>query len=97
MAPCAILCFDVTKFFDSLDHSLLKRRLKEVLGVTELSKDWYAVFRTMTKFHYVELEDLRRHFPARFKGRPGRPIATINEVKAAKIEIHGNPERFGIP
>ena len=50
MAPCSILCFDVTKFFDTLDHALLKRRLGEALGVAELPNDWYAVFRQMTRF-----------------------------------------------
>jgi RNA-directed DNA polymerase len=97
IAPCAILCFDVTKFFDTLDHGLLKRRLKQALGVIDLSKDWYAIFRQVTRFHSIELEDLRRYFPERFVERLKTPIATIEEVKAIGVPIRGNPDRFGIP
>ncbi len=97
MAPCTVLCFDVTKFFDTLDHALLKRRLKEALGVVELPKDWFAIFRQMTKFHYVEREDLTNRFPGGFRGPRNRPIATIAQVKAAGVAIHGNPDKFGIP
>lgn len=32
-APVAILAYDVTKFFDTLDHSLLKARLRALLEV----------------------------------------------------------------
>lgn len=49
-----VLCFDITGFFDNLDHAILKRRLKELLGVTELPPDWYAVFRHVTRFSRVE-------------------------------------------
>ncbi len=97
MAPCTILCFDVEKFFDTLDHALLKRRLKQAHGVVELPKDWFAVFRQMTKFHYVEREALKKRFPRGFRDPANRPIATIEEVKAAGIAILGNPNKFGIP
>lgn len=97
MAPCTILCFDVTKFFDTLDHALLKRRLKHALGVSEVPEDWYAVFRQMTKFHYVKREDLKKRFPKGFRGPANRPIATIEQGKAAGVPIHGNPNKFGIP
>jgi len=86
MAPCSMLCFDVTKFFDTLDHGLLKRRLKAALGVEELPKDWYAVFRQMTKFHYLKRDDLKARFPGGFKGPPGRPIATIEQVMSIFTE-----------
>ncbi len=50
----------------------------------------------MTKFHYVEREDLKKRFPRGFKGPANRPIATIEQVKAAGVAIHGNPDKFGI-
>jgi RNA-directed DNA polymerase len=37
-APCVILCFDVTGFFDNLDHLILKDRLKRILNAKELPK-----------------------------------------------------------
>ena len=56
-SPCVVLAFDVSGFFDNLDHSLLKRRLKRILNTDSLSDGWYEVFKFVTKFHYVELED----------------------------------------
>jgi RNA-directed DNA polymerase len=52
-APCIMLCFDVTGFFDNLDHSILKDRLKRIFKVNELSKAWYAVFRHVSRYHHV--------------------------------------------
>ncbi|HEV3156004.1 MAG TPA: hypothetical protein VGZ00_01530, partial [Candidatus Baltobacteraceae bacterium] len=70
-SPCVILCFDVTDFFGSLDHRLLKQRLKEILSVSTLSSDWYQIFRTVAKYRYINKEDLQKHpvFGERMKGR----------------------------
>ncbi|KLK90968.1 hypothetical protein AA309_22545 [Microvirga vignae] len=98
-APCMILAYDVSGFFDSLDHGILKQRLKDILEVSELSPDWYAVFRQVTKFRKIALDDLKAHstFGARIKDKARRPIATVAEVKAAGITITPNPNQHGIP
>lgn len=70
-APVAILAYDVTKFFDTLDHRLLKTRLRNLLGVESLADDWFKVFRFMTKFRFVRLDDLRAQ-PAFLKVYSGR-------------------------
>ncbi|MBD2747764.1 group II intron reverse transcriptase domain-containing protein [Microvirga sp. BT688] len=97
--PCSVLAFDVSGFFDSLDHAILKRRLKSVLGVSELSPDWYAVFRQVTQFRKVALNDLRAHpvFGVRISDKTPRPIATVAELKAAGVTIQPNPHKYGIP
>jgi hypothetical protein len=98
-APCVVMCFDITKFFDNLDHLILKGNLKRVLGVNELPPDWYAVFRQVTKFRYVEKSDLESHpvFGPRLKDNSRSPVATIEEVKKAGLKITCNPNKFGIP
>jgi RNA-directed DNA polymerase len=98
-APVAILAYDVTKFFDTLDHRLLKDRLKRLLEVESLPDDWFKVFRYMTKFRFVRLDDLRSHpdFATSLKKKTRDPIATVLEVKSASIQFHGNPNAFGIP
>ena len=98
-SPCVILCFDVTGFFDHLDHRLLKERLKRLLGVTELPHDWFTVFRHVTRFHHVSRDALAAHpeFGPRLKSRKPEPVATMAEVKAAGIEIAANKNCFGIP
>ena len=98
-ANCAVLCFDITGFFDNLDHAILKARLKELLGATELSPDWYAVFRHVTKFSRVERGALEANptFAARIAQDKRAPIATISEIIDAGIPIHRNTNKFGIP
>lgn len=96
---CVILCFDITGFFDNLDHAILKDRLKLLLGVSELPKDWFTVFRHVTKFRRVERTALEANneFKARLKADTKEPVATIAEIKAASIPIIDNPNKFAIP
>lgn len=96
---CVILCFDITGFFDNLDHAILKDRLKRLLGVSELPNDWFAVFRHVTKFRRVERTALEANagFKARLKAKTKEPVATIAEIKDASIPIIVNPNKFGIP
>ncbi len=98
-APCIVLCFDVSGFFDNLDHRLLKEQLKRVLGSAELSQDWYGVFRHVTRFSYVSRAALAAHpdIGPRLRSRKPEPVASIAEVKAAGIAITPNPNAFGIP
>lgn len=98
-APCSILCFDVSKFFDTLDHRLLKLRLKTLLGVSEIPLDWYKVFRFVTRFSWIDQEQLKKHpvFGLRLRVRSPAPIATISEVRDAGIPIKQNTNAYGIP
>ena len=104
LAPVTILAFDVSSFFDNLDHTLLKRRLKAVLGVSSLPEHWMRVFRTITAFHYVDMEELKANptFAARLREKSRDRIASVEELKAQGIKFHPNPElakghRRGIP
>ena len=98
-SPCVVLCFDITGFFDHLDHQILKDRLKRVLGVKELPSDWYQVFRHVTRFSYVDRKALAEHptFGPRLRSRALAPAATIAELKSKGVAIERNPEKFGIP
>lgn len=103
-APVTILAFDVSSFFDNLDHALLKRRLKALLGVASLPEHWMRVFRSITAFHYVDMEELKANpmFSNRLKENSRDRIASVEELKANGIKFHPNPElargyRRGIP
>lgn len=52
------LCFDIENFFPSISHSVLKSSLIQILGVAELSGDWYAVFKNACRYAHVELKAL---------------------------------------
>lgn len=94
-----VMCFDVTGFFDNLDHKCLKARLKAALGCDELAADWFAVFKAVTQYRYVHLEELKKHdaLAERLKARKRHPLATIEEVKGLGVPIKKNPNAKGIP
>ncbi|HYW14931.1 MAG TPA: reverse transcriptase domain-containing protein [Allosphingosinicella sp.] len=94
-----VMCFDVTGFFDNLDHKLLKARLKWVLGCEELGADWYAVLRAVTRYRYINLEEIKKHdhLAKRLKERERHPLATIAELKDLGVPIEKNPKPVGIP
>lgn len=54
LGSCTAIAFDITKFFDTLSHRLLKQRWKGLLGVTELPADHYSVFKAVTQFAVVD-------------------------------------------
>jgi RNA-directed DNA polymerase len=94
-----VMCFDVTGFFDNLDHKILKVRLKWALGCDELAADWFAVFRTVTRYHYVHSDEIKKHddLAKRLRERKRHPLATITDLKALGVPIEKNLKMVGIP
>ncbi len=64
---CYIIVGDFKSFFDSLDHQYLKERLCDLLDCAQLPNDYYAVFKSITKYSYCMLEDILSYF--RLKNR----------------------------
>lgn len=91
-APCTIVCIDVKGFFENLDHKLLKRRVADVLGVKTLPEDWYAVFRSVTAYHFLELEHVKAipEYAKRLRLGGAHPIATVAELKSRGVEFSPN-------
>jgi RNA-directed DNA polymerase len=94
-----VMCFDVTGFFDNLDHKRLKSRLKWILGCEELGDDWIAVLRAVTRYRFIHLDELKKidRLAERLKERNRHPLATIAELKDLGITITKNPNKVGIP
>jgi RNA-directed DNA polymerase len=94
-----VLCYDITGFFDNLDHRILKERLKRGLQVGELAQDWFAVFRHVTQYKTIERDELAAHpkFGPRLSIKMREPLATIAELIAERVHIRRNPKRVGIP
>lgn len=53
---CIVLCFDISKFFDNLDHQILKNNWCSLLNVSDLPEDHYKVYKSLTKFASVDKE-----------------------------------------
>lgn len=97
--PCVVMCFDISGFFDNIDHRILKEKLVHLLQCPELPRDWYVVFKNVTRFRHVEASALRVHpvFGPRMRGWAMRPVASIAEVSQAEIPIQSNPNSAAIP
>lgn len=53
-----IFVSDFSQFFESIRHDLLKEKLCKVLGVTRLERDFYQVFKSVTKYAYWGWDDI---------------------------------------
>ena len=50
MGECSAVALDLSKFFDTLDHSILKQSWASLLGETILPLDHFKVFKSITQF-----------------------------------------------
>lgn len=86
---CAVLKFDLEKFFSSIDHQYLKVAWAQLIGKELLPLDHYKVFRAATNFSYILKDDLRKS-KKRFGSRSG-----FDERKLSQIRKHGIESYFG--
>lgn len=57
--PCYAMAFDIEDFFSNLDHKLLKKAWCKLLGTKSLPKDHFNIYKSITKYSYILLDDLR--------------------------------------
>lgn len=55
---CTALAFDIEKFFDSLNHSYLKKAWAKLLKLDRLPSDHFNIFKSITNFSFVNEKDL---------------------------------------
>ena len=55
---CSVVCIDIKGFFDNLDHVLLKQAWCRVLNCDKLPKDHYQIYKSITKYAYVEKDQI---------------------------------------
>ncbi|MDF3822288.1 reverse transcriptase domain-containing protein [Leptospira sp. 96542] len=96
-----VLCFDIEKFFDRLDHSILKENLLKIQNLSKLPEAFYKVFKSLTNFSWVE-----RNEALKILNLKQNDILNINRLCSAKDFrnkirknnlIHQNHEKYGIP
>lgn len=95
-----IMVSDFSNFFDNLDHKYLKDRLKELLEVETLPKDYYKVLKSITKFSYIEYSDILNELHLNHKQLSKlhrKRFFEIDEFRRFKKEkIHVNEEKYGM-
>lgn len=92
----SIIVADITSFFDNLDHRILHREWKKVLGLDNLPEDHYAVYKSLLKLAYVNENEIFNRFKSRLwveRGEPHKPDVIVRKKKAVKKRKHLRNER----
>lgn len=79
---CAVIALDIKGYFDHIDHSILKKMWCTVIDEDDLPIDQYKIFRSLTKYSYVNYTSFLKHFKINLgriekeqkKKYPGRKI-----------------------
>lgn len=97
---CVVIAADISGFFDCLDHRHLKAELCGVLGVPRLTGHHWTVFRAVTRYSWVETDDLDRLLGKR-RPRHGRvcsPQDFTGKVRGRSSGLVRTHElEYGIP
>ncbi|WP_417236098.1 reverse transcriptase domain-containing protein [Bizionia paragorgiae] len=64
---CAVIALDITGYFDNIDHFTLKEKWCKIIDEKELPIDQYKVFRSLTKYNYVRMDSILKHFKVNLK------------------------------
>lgn len=102
-----IIALDFTKFFDTINHKVLKDNIKTVLAVNGLPLDFYKVYKSITKFSYIDKKVIDEYLVNKYGKKQYKKIkkqgtlkrimspSEFREFKKGRIEYH--KEDFGIP
>lgn len=58
LGDCVAVALDIKGYFENLDHRQIKRIWCDLLGVEKLPLDHYAVFKNITKYHFVDQREV---------------------------------------
>lgn len=95
------LTFDIEKFFDTLDHKILLENWKKILSTDYLPLDHYKVYKSLTKFSTVKLDEIKKVFDLKSKNYWQKRRICSSEEFREKIRKSGiiltNQSNKGIP
>lgn len=94
-----IIIGDFTKYFDKIDHIYLKSQLCKLLSVDKLPDDYYKVFRSITKYSWLELDEIKKYKGLKTKefNKLDRIFTTDEFHQYKKEHIKINKNTYGIP
>lgn len=61
LGNCYVLSLDISSYFESLDHEIIKRVWCRLLNVEKLPGDHFKVFRAITRYSVIDKEKLYEH------------------------------------
>ncbi|WP_374425979.1 antiviral reverse transcriptase Drt2 [Paracoccus sp. (in: a-proteobacteria)] len=97
---CTVFAMDISGFFDCLDHTLLRDEIAGLLGVTRLEGHHATVWKNVTRYSWVETEDLDRLLGRKRNGhgRVCSPADFTEHVRGRKDGlVRTHDQTYGIP
>lgn len=94
-----IIIGDFTKYFDNMLHDHLKKMICSLLCIDFLPDDLYAVFRSITKYAYIDLDDIKAVKKVNHRDffNLERLFSPEEFREFKKGKVLKNCENFGIP
>lgn len=87
---CSVIALDFSKFFDTLDHKILKEQWCKVLDVKTLPKDHYKVYKSLTKFSVVDRDKVYKLFKISKNNPRNNHRKRICSIEEFRNEVRGN-------
>lgn len=81
-----VIAFDISSFFDNLDHKLLREVWADIIGEPKLPKDHFNVYKNITRFSHVDIVDIFEVFKNRIYTRKTNKLGEPLEIKQKKID-----------
>ena len=81
-----VIAFDISSFFDNLNHRLLRSVWSDVLNVEKLPADHFNVFKNITRFSHVDIVDIFKEFKDKIYTRQITKSGEVLEIKQKKID-----------
>lgn len=97
---CTVFAMDISGFFDCLDHTLLRNEVSGLLGVSRLEGHHSTVWKNVTRYSWVETEDLDKLLGRRRNGhgRVCSPADFVEHVRSRKDGlVRTHDQTYGIP
>ena len=83
---CCALTLDIKGYFDSIDHILLKEKWCKVVGEKKLPEDEYAIYRSLTKYAYVNKTTFLKHFRVNLKSADKKQPNLLGYIPGESFE-----------
>jgi hypothetical protein len=101
---CCVIASDIEKFFDKINHSVLKQQWCRLLGQERLPADHFAIFKSLTKYAKVDKRALYKVLGLSYRNPHGKgrrlrlcePNDFRTKVRGGKLIIT-NGFDYGIP
>ena len=93
----SVIVADVTSFFDNLNHRILHKNWKRILGLDSLPDDHYKVYKNLINYSYVDEVDLFHRFKNDLIVKRYIPNnSTVTELKNKKVKKMYNMRRENV-